>query len=105
MLCFLNVLCFDIRYVPNVTRIFAKRVSFDKNYVMVVDDAAGIDFETAQHEVFRFGHSDNHTNARDRLPEGLRSLKAQERFAAITEDYGKYALAQSPRDLSPENFP
>jgi len=43
------------------------RVSFDKNYVMVVDDAAGIDFETAQHEVFRFGHSDNHASARDRL--------------------------------------
>jgi len=40
-----------------------------------------------------------------RIPEGLRSLRAQDRFAAITEDYGKYALAQSPGDLSPENFP
>jgi len=47
---------------PNVTI----HVTFDAHRVIVKDDAAGIDFETAKHEVFRFGHSDG-PESRDRL--------------------------------------
>jgi hypothetical protein len=41
-------------------------VSFDRDRVIVKDNAYGIDFETAQHEVFRFGHADG-PESRDRL--------------------------------------
>jgi len=34
---------------------------------VVVDNASGIEFEAAQHEVFRFGHSGSHSAPRDRL--------------------------------------
>jgi len=43
------------------------RVTFDRDQVTVVDDAAGIDFDSAYHEVFRFGHSEVHDAPRDRL--------------------------------------
>jgi Histidine kinase-, DNA gyrase B-, and HSP90-like ATPase len=42
-------------------------VSVDRDSVVVTDDAEGIDFESAKEEVFRFGHSTQHQNARDRL--------------------------------------
>jgi Histidine kinase-, DNA gyrase B-, and HSP90-like ATPase len=51
----------DIR--PSVTL----RVTYDDEHVSVVDDAAGIDFEAARDEVFRFGHSESYTGSRDRL--------------------------------------
>lgn len=43
------------------------KVRFDQNKVEVTDDANGIDFDAAQHEVFRFGHGANYSEARDRL--------------------------------------
>src|ERR1700685_301094 len=43
------------------------RVTFDRTGVTVVDDASGIDFDSAQHEVFKFGHSESHDAPRDRL--------------------------------------
>ena len=42
-------------------------VSVSKDSVVVTDNAEGIDFESAKEEVFRFGHSAQHQNTRDRL--------------------------------------
>jgi len=43
------------------------KIVFDKSRVSVTDNAAGIDFEAAYNEVFRFGHSEDHHETRDRL--------------------------------------
>lgn len=43
------------------------KVHFDQDLISVTDDADGIDFDAAQHDVFRFGHSDGYGGKRDRL--------------------------------------
>ena len=43
------------------------KVVFDTEQITVTDDAAGIDFNSAMKEVFRFGHSDDSGSDRDRL--------------------------------------
>jgi Transcription elongation factor, GreA/GreB, C-term/Histidine kinase-, DNA gyrase B-, and HSP90-like ATPase len=40
---------------------------FDKDRIVVEDNAPGISFTTAEKEVFRFGHSAAHNESRDRL--------------------------------------
>jgi hypothetical protein len=42
-------------------------VNIDKDSIVVTDNADGIDFKSAMEEVFRFGHSSEHHNSRDRL--------------------------------------
>jgi hypothetical protein len=43
------------------------RVSFNENQVSVEDDAAGINFAAAEKEIFRFGHTKEYDEQRDRL--------------------------------------
>jgi hypothetical protein len=42
-------------------------ITFDRDSIVVTDNADGIDFKSAKDEVFRFGHSGEHQNIRDRL--------------------------------------
>ncbi|MGD0193089.1 MAG: ATP-binding protein, partial [Rhizomicrobium sp.] len=85
---------------PNVTI----RVTFDRNGLTVVDDACGIDFESAQHEVFRFGHSGSHDAPRDRLSVygiGMkRALFKIGRQITITSDHatGGFGLSLNVRN-------
>jgi len=43
------------------------RITISNDSIVVVDDASGMDFPSARDEIFRFGHSADHSNSRDRL--------------------------------------